>query len=59
MAQGDTVQAMKLYEKSVESSTRDGFDKALTLSLSAICLQQTNYIKGNPATTSLENHYVE
>lgn len=49
MAQGDTVQAMKFYEKSAESSTRDGFDKALTLiTLGDLYYNKQNYIKAQP-----------
>ena len=49
MAQGDTVQAMKFYEKSAESSTRNGFDKALTLiTLGDLYYNKQNYIKAQP-----------
>ncbi|MBN2766463.1 MAG: tetratricopeptide repeat protein [Paludibacteraceae bacterium] len=49
LAQGDTVQAMKLYEQSAESSTRNGFDKALTLiTLGDLYYNNQNYIQAQP-----------
>ncbi|MDD3078702.1 MAG: tetratricopeptide repeat protein [Paludibacter sp.] len=45
----DTLKAIEYFNKSVEASTRNGFDKALTLiTLGDLYYQKQNYIKSQP-----------
>lgn len=46
---GDTVKAIGKYKESIEKSTRNGFDKALTqVTLGAVYFAQRDYVKAQP-----------
>lgn len=49
MQQKDTTKAISLFEESVDKSTRNGFDKALSLiTLAELYYNSQNYIKAHP-----------